>query len=139
MEKDLIHSQNIHFGRLSNIDLSQILILAEQRQKADMSERARSIGAVPLVEEMEAIARRARLKLPAMPQVEADSERGLTGREREVLVLVSQGRTNRQIGKNLFIGEKTASVHVSNILAKLGAANRAEAGAKARALGLDRL
>jgi DNA-binding NarL/FixJ family response regulator len=37
------------------------------------------------------------------------------------------------------IGEKTASVHVSNILAKLGAANRAEAGAKARALGLDRL
>jgi DNA-binding NarL/FixJ family response regulator len=95
------------------------LILAEQRQKADMSERARSIGAVPLVEEMEAIARRARLKLPAMPQVEADSERGLTGREREVLVLVSQGRTNRQIGKNLFISEKTASVHVSNILAKL--------------------
>ena len=88
---------------------------------------------------MEAIARQARLKLPAMPQVEADSERGLTGREREVLVLVSQGRTNRQIGKNLFISEKTASVHVSNILAKLGAANRAEAGAKARALGLDRL
>jgi Bacterial regulatory proteins, luxR family len=56
-----------------------------------------------------------------------------------VLVLVSQGRTNREIGENLFISEKTASVHVSNILAKLGVANRAEAGAKARTLGLDRL
>jgi DNA-binding CsgD family transcriptional regulator len=110
-----------------------------EAELAPAYERARSIGAVPLVTEMEAIARRARLKLRAMPQVEADSERGLTGREREVLVLVSKGRTNREIGENLFISEKTASVHVSNILAKLGAANRAEAGAKARALGLDRL
>ena len=110
-----------------------------EAELAPAYERARSIGAVPLVAEMEAIARRARLKLSAMPQVGADSERGLTGREREVLVLVSQGRTNREIGQSLFISEKTASVHVSNILAKLGAANRAEAGAKARALGLDRI
>ncbi len=88
---------------------------------------------------METLARRARLKLPAMAPITADAERGLTRREREVLVLVPQGRTNREIGKNLFISEKTASVHVSNIMAKLGAANRTEAGAKARALGLDRL
>jgi len=102
-------------------------------------QRARSLGAMPLVEEMETLARRARLKLPAMAPIAADVERGLTGREREVLVLVAQGRTNREIGENLFISEKTASVHVSNIMAKLGAANRTEAGAKARALGLDRL
>ena len=51
-------------------------------------QRARSIGAVPLAAEMEALARRARLKLPAMARVEADSGHRLTGREREVLVLV---------------------------------------------------
>ena len=46
----------------------------------------------------------------------------------------------RSAAPNLFISEKTASVHVSNILAQLRAANRVEAGAKApRALGLDRL
>jgi ATP/maltotriose-dependent transcriptional regulator MalT len=102
-------------------------------------QRARSIGAMPLVDEMETLVRRAGLKLPGMAQAEAYAERGLTSREREVLVLVAQGRTNREIGENLFISEKTASVHVSNILAKLEAANRTEAGAKARALGLDRL
>jgi DNA-binding NarL/FixJ family response regulator len=102
-------------------------------------ERARSIGAIPLADDMEALARRARLKLPGIARVEVDAGSRLTGREREVLVLVSQGRTNREIADNLFISQKTASVHVSNILAKLGAANRAEAGAKARALGLDRL
>ena len=88
---------------------------------------------------METLARRARLKLPGMTQLDADAGRGLTSREREVLVLVAQGRTNREIGEDLFISEKTASVHVSNIIAKLGAANRTEAGAKAHALGLDRL
>ena len=52
---------------------------------------------------------------------------GLTARELEVLSLVAAGQTNRQIGEQLFISEKTASVHVSNILAKLGAAGRGEA------------
>ena len=63
---------------------------------------------------------------------------GLTARELEVLALVAEGRTNRQIAQTLFISAKTASVHVSNILAKLGVANRGEAGAAARRLGLDR-
>jgi DNA-binding NarL/FixJ family response regulator len=112
---------------------------AAEAELAAAYQSARSIGAKPLVEDMEALARRARLKLPGMARVEADSDRGLTGREREVLVLVAQGRTNREIAETLFISEKTASVHVSNIMAKLGAANRSEAGAKARALGLDRL
>jgi DNA-binding NarL/FixJ family response regulator len=51
-------------------------------------------------------------------------ELGLTPREREVLGLVADGRSNRQIAEELFISAKTASVHVSNILAKLGVANR---------------
>ena len=49
---------------------------------------------------------------------------------------MAQGRTNRQIGAALYISEKTASVHVSNILAKFGAASRAEAVAIAAARGL---
>jgi len=53
-----------------------------------------------------------------------------------VLALVAQGRTNRQIGETLFISEKTASVHVSNILAKLGVANRAEAADTVHRIGL---
>jgi len=55
-----------------------------------------------------------------------------------VLTLVAAGRTNRQIGQELFITEKTASVHVSRILTKLGAAGRGEAAAIAHRLGLDK-
>ena len=54
---------------------------------------------------------------------------GLTGRELEVLHLLVQGRTNREIGEGLFISPKTAGVHVSNILGKLGVKNRVEAAA----------
>jgi DNA-binding NarL/FixJ family response regulator len=53
-----------------------------------------------------------------------------------VLALVADGRTNRQIAEALFISYKTASVHVSNILAKLGVANRGEATAVAHRLRL---
>ena len=60
----------------------------------------------------------------------------LTPREAEVLALLAQGRTNRQIGAELYISEKTASVHVSNILAKLGAGGRTEAVAIAAQRGL---
>jgi DNA-binding NarL/FixJ family response regulator len=62
---------------------------------------------------------------------------GLTPREAEVLALVVAGRSNRQIAQALFISPKTAGVHVSNILAKLGVAGRVEAGAVAHRLGLD--
>ena len=60
----------------------------------------------------------------------------LTPREREILALVAEGRSNGEIGKQLFIATKTVSVHVSNILGKLGAASRTEAAAVARRRGL---
>ncbi|KGM14769.1 hypothetical protein N867_16195, partial [Actinotalea fermentans ATCC 43279 = JCM 9966 = DSM 3133] len=60
----------------------------------------------------------------------------LTEREAEVLELVAQGLTNRQIGERLFISGKTVSVHVSNVLAKLGVTGRAEAVAVAHRRGL---
>jgi DNA-binding NarL/FixJ family response regulator len=66
----------------------------------------------------------------------AGGDRALTPREREVLGLVAAGRTNRQIGEELFISQKTASVHVSRLLAKLGASTRGEAAAIARREGL---
>jgi DNA-binding CsgD family transcriptional regulator/tetratricopeptide (TPR) repeat protein len=61
---------------------------------------------------------------------------GLSGREREVLALVAQGRTNREIGERLFISQKTVGVHVGNILAKLGVSGRVEAATVAIRLGL---
>jgi DNA-binding CsgD family transcriptional regulator len=101
---------------------------------------ARSLGAVPLLREIESLAGRARLVL----DVESDGTSGardilpagLTTRELEVLRLVAEGRTNRQVAAALFITEKTAGLHVSNILAKLGVANRAEAAAVAHRLDL---
>jgi DNA-binding NarL/FixJ family response regulator len=60
----------------------------------------------------------------------------LTPRELEVLALLAQGRSNGQIGKQLYISTKTVSVHVSNLLAKLGASGRTEAAAIARRRGL---
>jgi DNA-binding CsgD family transcriptional regulator/tetratricopeptide (TPR) repeat protein len=61
---------------------------------------------------------------------------GLSGREREVLLLVAQGRTNREIGERLFISQKTVGVHVGNILAKLEVSGRVEAATVAIRLGL---
>jgi DNA-binding CsgD family transcriptional regulator len=107
---------------------------------------AHRLGARPLLAEVEMLARRARIALAPAAADEAEAtaaqptvpggELGLTSREREVLALVAEGRTNRQIAEALFISDKTASVHVSNILAKLGVANRAEAAATMHRLGL---
>ncbi len=96
------------------------------------------IGAQPLVDAIEALARRGRVDL-GLPDTSVDAvdRLGLTSREREVLALVAQGRTNRQIADALFISAKTASVHVSNILTKLAVSNRGEAAAAARRFGLD--
>ncbi|HET6988878.1 MAG TPA: AAA family ATPase [Kribbella sp.] len=98
--------------------------------------RASAIGAAGQVAEIEASARRHRIRLPGSA-AGAEPVIGLTAREVEVLRLVAEGRTNREIGARLYISQKTASVHVSNIMAKLEVTNRSEAGAKARRLGLD--
>jgi ATP/maltotriose-dependent transcriptional regulator MalT len=102
------------------------------------------LGAKPLRTAIEGLATRARLDLAtndiAEPAGEAVTSQpdpfGLTRRERDVLPLLVQGRTNRQIAEALFISENTAGVHVSNILGKLGAATRAEAAGIAARLGL---
>jgi DNA-binding CsgD family transcriptional regulator len=101
---------------------------------------AREAGAEPMREACAALARRTRLDLfaEAEPRAAASPDPfGLTAREREVLELVAAGRTNRQIGQELYMSEKTASVHVSRILAKLEVGSRGEAGAVAHRLGLD--
>jgi DNA-binding NarL/FixJ family response regulator len=110
----------------------------------EVVELASSLGAEPLREEAEALARRARIVVgePSPPNGAAETgtdqsaRLSLTARELEVLALVAQGMSNRQIGERLFISEKTASVHVSNILGKLGVSGRGEAALIAHRLGL---
>ncbi|MEV0692362.1 AAA family ATPase [Streptomyces sp. NPDC050388] len=103
---------------------------------------AEHLGAAPLARAVALLAQRARLTpVPAAresapaPTDPADAL-GLTGRERDVLRLVAAGHTNRRIAEQLFISPKTASVHVSNILAKLGVSGRGEAAALAHRLDL---
>ena len=67
----------------------------------------------------------------------AATRSGCRKRELEVLALIAQGRTNREIGDRLFISQKTVGVHVGNILAKLGVSGRVEAAAVAIRLGLE--
>ncbi|MFF7392572.1 AAA family ATPase [Streptomyces scabiei] len=99
------------------------------------------LGARPLADEVALLARRARLALsrapePTLTPADPVAALGLTDREDDVLRLVAAGRTNRQIAEELFISPKTASVHVSNILAKLGVSSRGEAAAVAHRVGL---
>jgi DNA-binding CsgD family transcriptional regulator len=73
---------------------------------------------------------------PTLPSVGLDDV-GLTPREREVLAMVADGLTNREIGSALFITESTAGVHVSNILGKLGVDSRTEAARYALQAGIE--
>ncbi|MEE1832102.1 helix-turn-helix transcriptional regulator [Streptomyces sp. SP17KL33] len=117
--------------------LAEALLAAGAREEAvaearAVGETADRLGAVPLRAALDTLVRRGRLaEAPGGGEVPA-----LTARESDVLRLLALGRTNRQIGDELFITGKTASVHVSNILAKLGAASRTEAVAIAYREGL---
>ena len=115
----------------------------QSAQRADLL--ATQLGAGPLRHELQALASRARLPLlltdasppPDAPQGPAvEQGHGLTPRELEVLRLLAQGSTNRQVARALFISERTAAVHVSHILGKLNASSRTEAAAVAHRLGL---
>ncbi len=103
------------------------------------ADQARALRAVPLESSIVSVARRGRVPVTGVVgerrQVSADAF-ALTPREREVLQLVAEGLSNAQIAELLFISAKTVSVHVSNILSKLGASTRAEAAAIAHARGL---
>jgi DNA-binding NarL/FixJ family response regulator len=102
-----------------------------------------------LQSEVDALIRRARLHsvgpgngdgpaepVPASAVPDAIERLGLTAREAEVLRLVADGRSNSQIAEALVISRKTASVHVSNILSKLGVSTRVEAAALAHRRGI---
>jgi DNA-binding NarL/FixJ family response regulator len=133
------------------------LIVAEERLRdgdrdaaaesaGDALTTASKMGAHWLAREARSFLVRARLPLPEGCDTEpedveaaADDPFGLTPREREVLAMVAEGATNREIGERLFMAEKTASVHVSRILAKLDVRSRTEAAAVAHRHGLARV
>jgi DNA-binding CsgD family transcriptional regulator len=91
-------------------------------------EVARRLGAKPLLAELDTIG--------ALGGSGSGGSVELTPREREILALVAAGRSNGEVAKQLFISAKTVSVHVSNVMSKLGAASRTEAAALARRAGL---
>jgi DNA-binding CsgD family transcriptional regulator len=120
--------------------LAEALAEAGRRDEAEeqwrrAAQTADALGARPLRRVLDDLARRARIgTAPDLPDGAVLAS--LTSREREVLRLIAAGRSNREIASVLFIAPKTASVHVSNILGKLGAASRTEAAAIAHREGL---
>ncbi|MBV9606234.1 MAG: response regulator transcription factor [Solirubrobacterales bacterium] len=140
-------------GTEAQIDAGDRVAAGQTAQAA--LEIARRLGAGWLAGEVSTLSQRARLDLgePVGELVRASESNGdaagsgsgsgsgedpfgLTARERQVLSLLAEGATNRQIGAALFMAEKTASVHVSRILSKLGVRSRTQAAAVAHRLHL---
>jgi DNA-binding NarL/FixJ family response regulator len=125
-------------------------VFESARAKARLAAILRASGdtaqAQTLIDDARAVAKRLKaeplqreLRTLGGPGQRRSAESGspaLTPREREILALVAEGRSNGEIGQQLFISTKTVSVHVSNILSKLGASGRTEAAALARREGL---
>lgn len=142
--------QHPHDAAYARFRQAEALLLARgsraaaQASAVEAHQVASTLGAVPLQREIEGLARRSRLDLaPAVASGRAPATAPigrvpfrLTRREQDVLERLTLGRTNREIATDLFISEKTASVHVSNIKSKLGANGRAEIAAIAVRLGL---
>ena len=122
---------------------AEAVLAAGDRAEAERLARqalavAVTLGARPLHEQIRAFASRARLELErsaATSGTQALERLELTARELEVMSLLAAGRTNREIAAELVISDKTASVHVSHILTKVGARNRVEAASLAHSLG----
>ena len=128
-----------HLRPYAGLRLGQHLVSGRERNEAKQvlataSAEAVSLGSTLLADRIGALSQRAGFALAAPP--EENPVAGLTPREIEVLQLVAAGRSNGEIGSALFISTKTASVHVSNILAKLGVSSRGEAAAVAHRIGL---
>jgi DNA-binding CsgD family transcriptional regulator len=128
-------------------EVEALLLAGVSREQVEVSLRtayatARQLGALPLCTEIVGLGRRGRLNLETEAPTKIISEPsplarlGLTVREQEVLALLATGQTNRQIAETLFISPKTATLHVSNILSKLGVTNRVEAATIAHRLGV---
>jgi ATP/maltotriose-dependent transcriptional regulator MalT len=128
-----------HLRPYAGLRLAQHLVAGRERVEAKgvlaaATEQAVALGARLLTDRLAALAHRAGLGPAAEGTVSPLA--GLTPREIEVLQLVAAGNSNSEIGSALFISTKTASVHVSNILAKLGVSGRGEAAALAYRLGV---
>lgn len=152
-----------HFEAVCRLRLAQTLLPDATQRSAAIAQLAAALstanrlGAIPLADEIHDLAGRARLSLdpsdgPGSPREVAGKGRrldrgrpsmptrrtvgSLTARELDVLALLAEGNTNDQIGRALFMSPKTASVHVSRIIDKLGAANRTQVVAIAHRAGL---
>lgn len=119
------------------------LTVAEGGRRSDAAEAvkraatlARQLGCEPLLRDITRLAQRARLKMAAPEHAQDGELHELTDRELQVLKLVAMGKRNRDIASELYISPKTASVHVSNILAKLNVRTRSAAAAVAHRLQL---
>jgi DNA-binding CsgD family transcriptional regulator len=136
-----------HHAAYAGWRLAELLLDAGRRAEAGSELAAAhrlAEGHVPLRHEIEGLARRARLALQEPPEPGRAAEQpvpdglpyGLTPRELEVLRLLATGATNGEIGRRLYMSPKTASVHVTAILRKLGVRGRVQAATVAERMGL---
>jgi DNA-binding CsgD family transcriptional regulator len=135
-----------HHAAYAGWRLSEALLADGRRMDAEAELASAYLAAeahVPPRREIEGLAQRARLALPGSARASAeevapadDTTRGLTPRELDVLRLLGSGATNNEIGRKLYISPKTASVHVTAILRKLGVSGRVQAATVAERMGL---